>query len=280
MTTDLVFIKQYQQRNQAALSAAVRGNCHAKLQTAMLYTLNAPSKHFRPVLMYCLAHDLNLPLDQVDPAATAIELIHTYSLIHDDLPAMDDDDLRRGQNSNHIEFDEATAILAGDALLTLAFEQLNDIASVKVIAHAAGHQGMVGGQALDLAAEGQAISLDQLKDIHQKKTGALITACCHCVAIANQADPAPFIQLGAAIGLAFQVQDDILDVTQDSKTLGKNAGSDLQQEKATFVSLLGLAQAQTTLTQLKTTIDTCLQQLACAQGQTAALITWLFQRNF
>lgn len=228
-----------------------------QLAEAMAYSLGNGGKRVRPMLVYAtgaaLAQEPDTALDSV---AVSLECLHAYSLVHDDLPAMDDDDLRRGQPSCHIAFDEATAILAGDALQTLAFEVLarceqlsadQRIALVADLAKAAGAQGMVLGQAIDLGAVDQTLDLAQLERMHQHKTGALIRAS---VTMAARACGASSRQLGAlddyalAIGLAFQVQDDILDVTADTHTLGKRQGADTARHKPTYVSLLGLTGAQ------------------------------------
>jgi geranylgeranyl pyrophosphate synthase len=189
-------------------------------------------------------------------AGEAIELLHTYSLVHDDLPAMDDDDLRRGQPTLHCAFDEATAILAGDGLQAAAFQRLVEIDALspeqrleilRVVSIAVGFQGMVGGQALDLAAEHHAVSAAALKGIHDLKTGALISAAAEVGAIcadASSAQREALVRFAKAIGLAFQVTDDVLDVTGDSASLGKTAGKDERAEKSTYVSTLGLDGAQ------------------------------------
>lgn len=228
-----------------------------QLRAAMRYSLFNGGKRVRPTLAYAaaLAIDTTLEPAQIDPIACALECLHSYSLVHDDLPAMDDDDLRRGKPTCHIAFNEATAILAGDGLQTLAFELLlrtNVTAETKVqlvaqLATASGAEGMVLGQAIDLAAVDQQLSLSQLENMHSHKTGALIRAS---VAMGALAAGASVQQLKAldnyatAIGLAFQVQDDILDVTADTATLGKQQGADIARNKPTYVSLLGLETAQ------------------------------------
>jgi farnesyl diphosphate synthase len=234
-----------------------------KLKQAMEYALLIGGKRMRPFLVYATGEMLSVQQVNLDGPAAAIEAIHAYSLIHDDLPAMDDDDLRRGHPTCHIQFDEATAILAGDALQTLAFEILCDyplsrelthkrIELVKVIAHAAGYNGMCGGQAMDLAATDRDIS--QLEDVHSKKTGALITACVEMtVALAVDITPESrqnLMSFAKIIGLAFQVQDDILDVIGESVVLGKPQGSDQAQNKSTYPAMLGLEQAKAYLDDL------------------------------
>lgn len=230
-----------------------------RLYSAMHYSVMNGGKRVRPLLVFASCHALGGEIEQAYGAACAVELIHAYSLVHDDLPAMDDDDLRRGQPTTHKAFDEAYAILAGDALQALAFYALGDeklspiscqqrLEMFKVLSNAAGATGMVGGQAIDLSSVGKTISQDTLELMHRHKTGALIQASVQLGAIAsNYATPATLDalnQYAEAIGLAFQVQDDILDVTSDTQTLGKQQGSDIGQDKPTYPALLGLEHAQ------------------------------------
>lgn len=229
----------------------------AKLNEAMLYGALLGGKRVRPFLVYAVGSMLETPLDTLDPIACAIECIHAYSLIHDDLPAMDDDDLRRGQPTCHKKFDEATAILAGDALQAFAFDiiskpniDLNSQTQLKMInclAKASGQQGMCAGQALDLAAENKQIDLLSLEQIHRTKTGALIEVAVELGALSKAELPEQHLTLllsyAKSIGLAFQVQDDILDIISDTETLGKPQGSDLCLNKSTYPALLGLQQA-------------------------------------
>ncbi len=226
------------------------------LMRAMEYSLMAGGKRLRPILLMAAADASGSTGEKFITVADALELIHTYSLIHDDLPAMDDDDYRRGKLTNHKVFGEATAILAGDALLTLAFEVVLRQADVppetllrvvKEISTAAGAAGMVGGQAVDLRSEGVQIDLATLKLMHTGKTGALFKAACRSGAILAQADDNTLRDLtryAEAFGLAFQITDDILDVTGDAKILGKPTGSDAKKHKATYVSLTTLAEAK------------------------------------
>ncbi len=226
---------------------------------AMHYSFVAGGKHLRPALVYALAESLSIDLVKVDATAVAVECIHTYSLIHDDLPAMDDDDLRRGKLACHKRFNEATAILAGDALNTLAFEVLADdtqlsaqqrLRQIKQLAHCAGINGMVGGQDTDLTCEhaGQSLSLSVLSALHQRKTAKLIEACLLMSYFASDKVEAQRVQhlsnAALSLGLLYQIQDDILDVTQSSAVLGKPAASDIDKGKSTYVSLLGLEEAQ------------------------------------
>ena len=226
-----------------------------QLHAAMRYAVLGGGKRVRPVLVYATGAALGVAPHQLDAAACAVEMIHAYSLVHDDLPAMDDDELRRGRPTCHIAFDEATAILAGDALLTLAFEVLSSdealgaspqqrLKMVKELAGASGNLGMVGGQAIDIAAEGTQLSLQQLQNMHAHKTGALIRAAVRLGALSCStltAEQARALDSYAeAIGLAFQIRDDILDVEADTETLGKPQGSDEARNKPTYTSLLGL----------------------------------------
>ena len=228
-----------------------------KLSEALAYLAQNPGKQLRSRLtLACAELIAGGPVPEAIGVGEAIELLHTYSLIHDDLPAMDDDDLRRGQPTLHCAFDEATAILAGDGLQAAAFQRVADIESltaeqrlsiIKIISIAVGFNGMVGGQALDLAAEQQAISVDALRAVHHLKTGALICAAAEAGAVCGKATSAErqaIVRFAEAIGLAFQVTDDVLDVTGNSAHLGKTAGKDERAEKSTYVSTLGLRGAQ------------------------------------
>ncbi len=225
----------------------------SRLMDAIRYSLLAGGKRIRPLLAYATAEAINLPADSVDAIAGSVEMIHAYSLIHDDLPAMDDDDLRRGQPTCHVAFDEATAILAGDALQAMAFEALSQaktearvtVKLIRTLARACGVCGMAGGQALDLQSENRRLEVEALNQVHALKTGALISAAMEMVAAMQ---PHLSSQHKAAVGafarhfgLAFQIMDDILDVTGDTTTLGKPAGSDERQNKATYPQLLGLS---------------------------------------
>ena len=230
-----------------------------RLHAAMRYVTLGGGKRLRAALVYATGEALGAPPDVLNVPACALELVHAYSLVHDDLPAMDNDDLRRGKPTCHKAFDEATAILAGDALLTLAFELLahdpalaidarQRLAMLAHLAQAAGSAGMAGGQAIDLGAVGQPLALAELADMHARKTGALIRASVALGALsAPGIDAARLAQLDAyacAIGLAFQITDDILDVEGDTATLGKPQGSDQKHAKPTYPSLLGLDHAR------------------------------------
>lgn len=219
----------------------------------------------------------------------AVELIHAYSLVHDDLPAMDDDDLRRGRPTCHKAFDEATAILTGDALQTLAFEALAcdqqpaALAMVKTLAQASGTQGMVAGQMLDLQGEGKQLSLEELQSLHSHKTGALIRAAVRMGGLAAGANANVLATLdtyATALGLAFQVQDDLLDVKGDEATLGKKTGSDALLNKATYPSLLGIEGAEQRAQELVQQACGSLNNLSGEWGSLVELANWSINRNF
>lgn len=229
------------------------------LVEAMHYGALSGGKRLRPFLVYATGEMFGVNSETLDVPAAAVEFIHAYSLIHDDLPAMDDDDLRRGQPTCHIKFGEANAILAGDALQTLAFSILSDepmegvstgdrLAMVSELARASGVAGMCGGQALDLNAEGKQVSLEELERIHHHKTGALIRAAvrmgAYCAGVRGREALSALDCYAQSIGLAFQVQDDILDVVGDTATLGKRQGADQELGKSTYPALLGLEQAR------------------------------------
>lgn len=257
------FVAECRQRVDSALQnlLPVTKGPGERLRDAMRYSLFNGGKRVRPILAYASGRAVGDTLTQaqqasLDSVACALECVHAYSLVHDDLPAMDDDDLRRGKPTCHIAFDEATAILAGDALQTLAFELLSDaphldaackLALLKQLTRASGVRGMVLGQAIDLAAVNQQLNLDQLETMHRHKTGALISASVAMGAIVCGADATRLQALtiyADAIGLAFQVQDDILDVTTETAILGKQQGADVARNKPTYVSLLGLDNAR------------------------------------
>lgn len=235
-----------------------------RLIEAMRYSSFNGGKRLRPILVYASCSALGGNLDAADPAAAAVEFIHAYSLIHDDLPAMDDDDLRRGKPTCHIAFDEATAILAGDGLQALAFEVLSmpsltlsaqtQLAMVQSLSKASGDKGMVAGQSIDMQATGAGLTLLQLEQMHRLKTGALICASVRLGAlssgIANDQQLVALDDYARAVGLAFQVQDDILDIEGDTETLGKSQGADLALEKSTYPALIGLSASKKKLTEL------------------------------
>jgi geranylgeranyl pyrophosphate synthase len=247
---------------EAALEAALPPETAwpATIHRAVRYSLFAGGKRIRPVLVLATGEAVGAPRAELVPLACAVEMIHTYSLIHDDLPAMDDDDLRRGKPTSHKVFGEAIAILAGDALLTRAFHLLATVpqgvddalarrrlAATEVLAEACGTGGLIGGQVMDLESEGRAIDARALERLHRAKTGALLSACVRGGAILGGARPNELDALSryaAAIGLAFQVVDDVLDATEDAQSLGKTAGKDAAAHKATYVSVHGIERAK------------------------------------
>ncbi|MBE0404147.1 (2E,6E)-farnesyl diphosphate synthase [Halomonas citrativorans] len=249
-----------------------------RLDNAMRHGLLVGGKRLRPLLVYLAGQALGARDKDLDAPAAAIELIHAYSLIHDDLPAMDDDDLRRGQPTVHIAYDEATAILAGDALQTLAFDVLARTAHprlgslITTLTTASGREGMVAGQALDLAAIGGHPDVDALAHMHAHKTGALIVAAVRMGGLiaVDESDPRinALTRYARAIGLAFQIHDDVLDVTGDTMTLGKISGADAARAKPTYPSLLGLEGAQQ---KARTLIDEAIAALAPLGEQAAPL---------
>jgi geranylgeranyl pyrophosphate synthase len=235
------------------------GTPPSRLHEAMRYAVLAGGKRVRPILVYGTGQALGLPVAQLDGPACAVELIHAYSLVHDDLPAMDDDDLRRGRPTCHRAYDEATALLVGDALQTLAFYVLAHddtlacgaaarLRMVEALALASGSRGMAGGQAIDLAAVGQQLDLAELEHMHIHKTGALIRASVRlavlCAETVEAAVADGLDHYAKCIGLAFQIRDDILDVEGDTATLGKPQGSDAALEKPTYPALIGLAESK------------------------------------
>ena len=235
----------------------------ARLHEAMRYAALSGGKRIRPLLVYATGECLRVDPRKLDVPATAIELIHAFSLVHDDLPAMDDDDLRRGQPTVHREFDEATAILAADALQPLAFEIIATAASLSdaevrtltvLISGACGSLGMTGGQSIDLAAEGRQLSADELTEMHALKTGALISAsvlsaCCLTTDIGD-VDRRAMVRFSKDIGLAFQIRDDVLDVQGDTDVIGKPSGSDEASGKATWPALFGIEESMRQMREL------------------------------
>ncbi len=265
-----------------------------RLHAAMRHAALASGKRMRPLLVYATGTAFGAEEDALDTAAGAVELIHAYSLVHDDLPSMDDDALRRGQPTVHVAFDEGTAILAGDALQSLAFELLagaNSPAEIRVamlheLATAAGVRGMCGGQALDLDATGYGqgvIDLDSLQHLHSLKTGALLRASVRLGAIAAQVDADTRARLDAfagALGLAFQIRDDLLDVESDSATLGKTAGKDAMNHKPTVVSALGLAEAKALAHRLRDDADRALEALGGNVARLRDVADFITGRSF
>lgn len=252
MNTQLTLFQQRCENTLTELLANV--NDSNPIKPALVYATLSPGKRLRPALVYAIGEGFGTPLDQLDPLACAIELIHSYSLVHDDLPAMDDDDLRRGRPTCHKQFDEATAILVGDAQQTLAFEHLSQttklnneykVRATAILSKAAGSEGMILGQIIDIRSENQTLTLQQLTDMHMAKTGALIQAALKLGTPPEKQKFDPILnQLGEALGLAFQIQDDIIDIESDTETLGKTQGRDLALNKSTFPKLLGMEQAK------------------------------------
>ncbi len=255
----------------------------ARLHEAMRYSVLGAGKRLRPTLVYLTGEALGAPLTQLDPPAAAVELIHVYSLVHDDLPAMDDDDMRRGRPTCHRAYDEATAILVGDALQALAFAVLANepvaasaaplrLEMIRVLARATGTSGMAGGQAVDLAAVGQRLSVKAIEEMHRRKTGALIQASVVLGALAAGVSGGPELaaleRFGAEVGLAFQIQDDILDVEGDPRVLGKSTGADAAHAKPTYPSTVGLEHARQRARELR---DAAIAALAPLGGRGVAL---------
>lgn len=262
------------------------------LQAAMQYSLFNGGKRVRPALVYMINKMLGNSSEQADSAAAAIECIHSYSLVHDDLPAMDDDELRRGKPTCHIAFDEATAILAGDALQCLAFQLISDderlhtatrLQLISLLAKASGHQGMVVGQSFDLRHVGKPLSLEQLEAMHQHKTGALLNCAilmgAACSQAASDETLALLTRYANAIGLAFQVQDDILDIEGDASIIGKPQGSDLEQDKPTYPALLGMDGAKQKLEELHQDALNALQGIEQDTTELALLADFIVQRD-
>jgi len=229
------------------------------LKSSMAYSINAGGKRIRPLLVLATLEDLGVESEDALTVACAAELLHTYSLIHDDLPCMDDDKFRRGKPTNHIVYGEGVAVLAGDALQTLAFGSLTHLSDtsaqdtlrlIRLLSDASGATGMVGGQMLDIEGETKSVSLSELETIHVNKTGALLSFCIGAGAILaglNEEKSAKLKDFAYHIGLAFQIQDDVLDITSTTEELGKTAGSDALSEKSTYPSLLGLEGAKARL---------------------------------
>ena len=278
-------IPHYIRRVEAKLDGVLPGSDiePGRLHEAMRYAVFNGGKRVRPLLVYAAGECLGVPESLLDYPAAAIELIHAFSLVHDDLPAMDDDDLRRGKPTLHREFDEATAILAADAMQPLAFAVLADVEGVpgdvrarlvKLVADACGSTGMTGGQSMDLGAEGRALDANELEHMFALKTGALIHASVMSACVL--ADPAPPAQcaaldgFGRSIGLAFQIRDDLLDVEGKTEEIGKTAGSDQRMNKATYPALFGIEASR----------DRCNELLTKGLGHLEALpdaaaLSWL-----
>jgi farnesyl diphosphate synthase len=280
-------VDHYRHRVEARLAAEIARDAGtpARLRAAMEYSVLGPGKRIRPLLAYASGELGGVPEESIDAIAASVELVHAYSLVHDDLPAMDNDDLRRGRPTTHRAFDEATAILAGDALQALAFEMLctdaalcrHPASQLRVIggmARAVGPAGMVGGQILDLAAEGKRVSEAMLEDIHRRKTGELIRAAVLMPAYLSAMPETAVARLDAFasdIGLVFQIRDDLLEVEQDTATLGKSARSDSANDKSTYPSILGAESARARAEEIYQRARRALDSL----GERGASLRWL-----
>lgn len=268
-----------------------RESMPARLHEAMMYSLEAGGKRIRPALVYAVLETYDRPLSLGAEVAAALEMVHTYSLIHDDLPAMDDDDVRRGRPTNHRQFDEATAILAGDALLTDSFRILAEtkleahkvVELIGLFSQAAGSRGMVGGQLDDMLAEKRAdVSLETLQSIHERKTGALLVYALEAGAVLADvlpSDRAALKAFGRHLGIAFQIQDDILDVEGDEAVIGKRVGSDEQNDKTTYPKLLGLDGAKLALARKVELAEAELTSLSVKAPLLQAMLDFIVKRN-
>ncbi|HYL03772.1 MAG TPA: (2E,6E)-farnesyl diphosphate synthase [Steroidobacteraceae bacterium] len=265
-----------------------------RLREAMRYSVLGAGKRLRPTLVYLTGESLGAPLARLDAPAAAVELIHVYSLVHDDLPAMDDDELRRGRPTCHRAFDEGTAILVGDALQALAFAVLANepmpgtpaelrLGMLRVLASAIGTGGMAGGQAVDLAAVGRTLTVAAIEDMHRRKTGALIQASVLLGALAagvtGGAELLALERFGAEVGLAFQIQDDILDVEGDPALLGKSTGADAAHRKPTYPSTAGLAASRERAAELRDAAIAALEPLGERAAPLAALARFVVDRD-
>jgi geranylgeranyl pyrophosphate synthase len=265
-----------------------------RLHAAMRYSVLGGGKRVRPILLFATARALGLEEGRVEAAACALELVHVYSLVHDDLPSMDDDDLRRGRATCHRAYDEATALLVGDALQSLAFELLAHdpalpgdpsirVRLIELLARAIGSLGMAGGQAIDLEAQGRQLALAQLEQMHSLKTGALIRASVMMGAACAPALEPPLAQalagFAAPIGLAFQIQDDLLDVLSDTATLGKAAGADRERGKPTYPAVLGVEASQEQVRRLHGQAMQSLSALGARADALRGVTDWLLARR-
>ncbi len=284
-------------RMEGALDARLpsAGTVPARLHEAMRYSVLGGGKRIRPALLFATARTLGLAEGEVEAAACAIELIHVYSLVHDDLPAMDDDDLRRGRPTCHKAFDEATAVLVGDSLQPLAFQLLARdpalpasaavrLALVDLLSEASGSSGMAGGQAIDLAVQGRKPDIEQVEDMHARKTGALIRAsvlmAAGCVPELDRRLYAALENYAVAIGLAFQIQDDLLDVLGDVSTLGKATGADRERDKPTHPAIIGIEASQQRVKLLHARAVEALRPFEERAAPLIALADWLLARSY
>jgi farnesyl diphosphate synthase len=267
----------------------------ARLHEAMRYSVLGGGKRIRPALLFATAHALGLSEDEVEAAACAIELVHVYSLVHDDLPAMDDDDMRRGRPTCHKAFDEATALLVGDALQPLAFQLLAAdpalpsspsirLRLIDMLAHAIGTFGMAGGQAIDLASQGKQLDIGQVEDMHARKTGAVIRAsvlmAAECVPSLEEGLYAALARFATTVGLAFQIQDDLLDVTGDASMLGKATGADSERAKPTHPAVIGIPASQQRVRLLHSQAIDALAPFGERAESLRLLAHWLLSRQY
>lgn len=262
------------------------------LKSSMIYSINAGGKRIRPLLVLATLEDLEVESKDALLVACAVEFIHTYSLIHDDLPSMDDDDFRRGKLTNHKVYGEAIAVLAGDALQTLAFDVLTKLTEtpaqqiielIRLLSNASGAQGMVGGQVLDIEGEESSLTLAQLEKVHLNKTGALLSFCIEAGAVLASLHKKQTEQVKAYaknIGLAFQIQDDILDITATTEELGKTAGSDETSDKTTYPSILGLDGARKKLDEHHLLAKNSLSFLQDDESLLALFADYIVERRF
>ena len=289
-------LTQWQNRMEQALAARLPAadEVPQRLHAAMRYSVLGGGKRIRPALVFATGRTLGLEDQQVEAAACAIELVHVYSLVHDDLPAMDDDDLRRGRPTCHKAFDEATAVLVGDALQPLAFALLArdpDLPAdpavrlrlIDLLAEASGTFGMAGGQAIDLSVQGQAIDIAAVEQMHARKTGALIKVsvmmAAACVPTLGAELSERLGRFATAIGLAFQIQDDLLDVLGDVSTLGKATGADSARAKPTYPAVIGVQASQQRMQQLHAQALEALQPFGSRADPLRLLAQWLLQRR-
>jgi geranylgeranyl pyrophosphate synthase len=290
-------LESWRQRMERALEARLPqpNVVPARLHEAMRYSVLGGGKRIRPALLFAAARAVGLTEGQVEAAACAIELVHVYSLVHDDLPAMDDDDLRRGRPTCHKAFDEATALLVGDALQPLAFQLLASdpalpaspairLRLIDMLAQASGTFGMAGGQAIDLAAQGMRLDIGQVEDMHARKTGAVIRAsvlmAAECVPPLDPDLYAALTRFSTAVGLAFQIQDDLLDVIGDVSTLGKATGADSERAKPTHPAIIGIPASQQRVRLLHTQAINALAPFGDRAESLRSLAHWLLSRQY
>jgi farnesyl diphosphate synthase len=290
-------LESWRRRMEQALDARLPASdkVPARLHEAMRYSVLGGGKRIRPALLFATARALGLSEDEVEAAACAIELVHVYSLVHDDLPAMDDDDMRRGRPTCHKAFDEATALLVGDALQPLAFQLLAvdpalpnspsiRLRLIEMLAHAIGTFGMAGGQAIDLAAQGKHLDIGQVEDMHARKTGAVIRAsvlmAAECVPSLEQGLYAALNRFATTVGLAFQIQDDLLDVTGNASMLGKATGADSERAKPTHPAVIGIPASQQRVRLLHGQAIDALAPFGDRAESLRLLAHWLLSRQY